>query len=312
MEQDLDWNSLTPSEKAGSLADMAAQAELDGCDQLAYGFYTQSLNLYRGFDDRINVLKLLIKISSILLRADFGDGQDMFARRRKMGEEALPLAREIGNISLQASALSAFAVGMPVIIAKPMLHEAIALAEACGDKAILALALSRLAHQADIGYANTLNQRALELYKEIEDKAGMARILYSISIRANRMDKRKYLEQALELQRKLGAKKQIVQICMRLESICDPREYAQKEAYTLEALEKCRQIDKPIWQSHALKRLAKVAMTKGDNARAQTLVNESISVYQHLDIDPTGEEILNDVFGCIDFDKMIEIVKHTS
>ena len=73
MESDPDWNALPPAEKAESLAKQAAQARRDGQDQLACSCYIQSLNLYRGLDDRPNTLRMLIRLSYLSGWADFGD-----------------------------------------------------------------------------------------------------------------------------------------------------------------------------------------------------------------------------------------------
>jgi tetratricopeptide (TPR) repeat protein len=313
MQQDADWNALPPAEKARTLAEQARQAQREGQDQLAYGYYVQSLNLYRGLEDRHNIVRLLIRISYLVGWADFGDGLDMFTRRQKLGEEALPLAREIGDGALLAEALCAFAAGQSGETAVKMLEESKALAEASGEKALLARALSRLGStlslQGDHEHARALNEQALELYQESGDKSGMAGVLFALSIRARGEEKRNYLERALELQRELGAKKRMAEILMLLEAECDIEELDRREAYNQEVLELCRQFGSPIWEASSLKRLAEIARLRGDSARADALEAESKSVYDEPELDPALEEALQEVFGSGDTEKATEVLK---
>ncbi len=97
MEQNQDRDALPSAEKAHSLTEMAAQARRDGQDQLACNYYVQSLSLYRGLEDRTNIVRILIRLGYLSGWADFGDGLDMFSRHQKLGEEAIPIARQIGT-----------------------------------------------------------------------------------------------------------------------------------------------------------------------------------------------------------------------
>ncbi len=290
-------NELSAAERALSLVALAKQAQCDGLDQLAHDYYRQSLNLYRELQDKSNILRLLIRLAYLSGWADFGDGLDMMTRRDKLGEEALPLARDVGDKTLLAEALCAFAAGKQTKQAKAMLEESLTLAQASGDKSVLALVLSDLGkfaalHQRDYERAMVLSQQALDIYQEIEDKANMARVLFSLAIYADGAEKQAYLEQALELQRALGAKKHMVEILMMLESHCDPADLDRREAYNLEALELCRQFGSTIWASGRLDRLAKIAQLRGDTARAEALEAESNFLYQRPPMDPAFEKAL--------------------
>jgi tetratricopeptide (TPR) repeat protein len=316
MEQDPNWNELSPAEKARTLAEYARQASREGDDQSAYGYYAQSLNLYRGLDDRPNILRNLIRISYLSGWADFGDGLDMFARRQTLGEEAVPLAREIGDSALLASALCAFSVGFPSEQAMVMLVESIALAEASGEKGTLAWALYRLGNTTSLSgernSARMLYERALGLYEEIEDKAGMATVLDSMATRADRATKRSYLERALELQRELGAKKRMAEILIKLDMFCDPQDLGRREAYNLEALALCRKFGSPIWEAGCLNRLAEIARLRGDTSRAEALEAESRSIYEEPEIDPALMEAFEKALESGDVQKITGAWKEVS
>lgn len=254
------------AEKARMLAEQGAQACRDGLEQAAFGYYVQSLNLYRGLDDRPNIVRILVHLSYLSGWADFGDGLDMFQRRQKLGEEAIPLAREIGDKALLAKTLCAFSFGDE---AQAMLEESIALAEASGDKAVLASALSALAKQTALLEAvapaeagggadsRTLNEHALSLYEELGDQSGMAAVLFSLAIGADRAQKRAYLERALELRRAQGDKRRIYELLTLLQTSCDPEDLDRREAYTLEALELAREFGDALWQEGRLNTLAR-------------------------------------------------------
>src|SRR5690348_12102151 len=106
-QSEMDWNDLAPLEKAHSLAASAAEAHRQGQDQIAYAYYAQALNLFRGQEDRVNSVRMLVRISYLAGWADFHDGLDMFTRRQVLADEALPLARDIGDPKLLAAALCA-------------------------------------------------------------------------------------------------------------------------------------------------------------------------------------------------------------
>jgi hypothetical protein len=313
MQQDMDWNLLPPAEKARTLVEKGKQAQHEGQDQMAYGYFVQSLNLYRGLEDQPNVVRGLIRLAYLTGWADFGDGLNMIERRQRLGNEALPLARQIGDKALLASALCAFSAGAGSVQANAMLKEAVTLAEECGDKSILAYALSRsangLALQGDRERGRTLEEKALALYREIDDKAGVAEVLFSLSIWADRPQARAYLEEGLALQRELGAKKQVVEILMRLDGFCEPEELALREAYNLEALELCRQIGSPIWEASRLKSLAEIARLRGDKVRAEELEAESRRVYQEPEVDLEADEAFKEALGSGNMDKMMEAFK---
>ena len=310
---DPDWNLLPPSEKARSLAEMARQARMDGQDQAAYHYYSQSLHLYRGLEDRPNIVRSLIRLAYLTGWADFGDGLDMITRRNRLGDEALPLAREIGDPALLAEALCAFSAGQPVQLAVSMLEESVLLAEASGDKSLLALSLSRLGNTTallqDHEHARQLNERALELYREVGDKSGIAGMLFSLSIRAQGQEQEALLLEALELNRQLGAKKRMAEILMRLESLCDPQDLDRREAYNQEALELCRAFGSPIWEADRLNRLAEIARCRGNIARAEALERESKTVYEEPEVDPAVEAALKAAFAGGDADKALEAIK---
>ena len=317
MENDAtDWNALSPSEKARTLSEFGKQASREGQDQLAYGYYAQSLNLYRGLEDRPNILRLLIRLSYLTGWADFGDGLDMFARRHKLAEEAMPLARELGDSVLLAAALCAFSAGLPQVQAKAMLEESIALAETSGDKGAIARALSRLANMAglrsDREEAKRLNEQALGLYEEVGDRAGTAGVLYSLALRAEGAQKQLYLARALEMQRALGAKKRMAEILMMLDMFCDPQKPALREAYNQEALALCRQFGSPIWEAGCLNRLAEIARSRGEEARAEELERESKTLYDEPEPDPALMEAFGAVLESGDIQQMTDAVKRMS
>src|SRR5437868_14257927 len=108
-----DWNELPPLVKARQLAEAAEAAVRDGHEQVAVGYYKQSLNLYRGHGDRRNVARILVRLGYLAGWADFGDGLDMFSRKRTLGEEALVLFRDLGDQEGIASALSMLSAVMP-------------------------------------------------------------------------------------------------------------------------------------------------------------------------------------------------------
>ncbi len=314
MDTDTDWNALSPVEKADSLTKQAKRAQKDGQDQLACSCYIQSLNLYRGLDDRPNTLKILIRLGYLSGWADFGDGLDMFTRRRSLGKEALPLAREIGDNSLLAQALVAFAAGETPGVALPMLEESAVLAEECGDKSALAWAKTRLAGIFSLGgdsrrTAMSLHKEALALYEEIEDKKGIANVLFAMSIRAPVRQKRKQLERALVLRRELGEKKRTAEVLMRLQSYCNEGELDLMESYNLEALDLCREINIPIWAAGCLNRLAEIARKRGDNARAEELKAESLRVYQPPPPDPEFEKAFREALDSKEMKKFEAALK---
>jgi len=279
---DADWNLLPPSEKARTLSEFAQKAIREGNYQLAYGYYTQSLKLYRGLEDHPNTLRCLIRISSLAGRADFRDGLGILTRHRLLEEEAISLAREIGDNKLLAEALCAFATAGISEQATAMLEEAIALAEASGDKGTQARALARLAltlaKGKDEDRSRRLNEQALQLYEEIGDKRGIASTLFSISSDLRGAVKRAMLERALELQRELGAKMRMAEILMVLEWDCDRQDLDRREALNLEVVALCREFGSPIWEADALMNLAEVARARGDEAQAEELERESRSL----------------------------------
>ena len=148
MEQqsESDWNAFSPLEKARSLADSAAQAQKQGQDQVAYAHYVQALNLYRGLGDRVNIVRMLIRINYLAGWADFHDGLDMFTRKRVLADEALPLAREINAPKLLAVALCAFSSSVPANNPMAMLEESLAIAQTIGDRQTQAMVLSSIAN----------------------------------------------------------------------------------------------------------------------------------------------------------------------
>jgi len=147
----------------------------------------------------------------------------MFTRRRVIADEALPLAREIGDPKLLAAALCAFAIVIGGD-AMTMLEESRSLAIASGDQATLAMVLASMGHR-DRERGDALQREALDLYRKLGDRAGIARLLFTLAIWADAADKRTYLEEALELKRQLGAKKRIYEILTLLEHCCDPLDW---------------------------------------------------------------------------------------
>jgi hypothetical protein len=323
MENPADWNALSPLEKAHQLSEAAAQARRDGRDQMACALYLQSLNLYRGRDDKPNIARTLLRLGYLAGWADFGDGLDMFSRFRTYGGEALALCRELGDKGGAAEALCLLARSAARPEADALLAEALALAQESGDRARQAHVLSVLGAQAAVTGdqkgraaaaggptpAKTLQEQALALYREIGDKAGVAHSLFSLSIRAEKPQKQAYLEEALALQRELGNKKRIVEILQMLDMYSEPTDYARREAWNREALALCREMGSPIWEAGCLRRLAEIARSQGDEAKASALEAEGKAVYPAPEHDPEGMKALEAAFEKGDQDAAKEVLK---
>jgi tetratricopeptide (TPR) repeat protein len=293
--------------------ELARLARQGGKDQAASSYYIQSLNLYRGMDEAAGVVRCLIQLSSLAGWSDFGDGLDMFARRQKLAQEALPLARELGDQALLAETLCAFAAGLPHDQATRMLEESVTLARANGDTSLLARSLSRQGNAVSLSgeheRGKALYEQALALYEETGDAAGIASVLFSLAIRADGAEKRAHLERALALQRGLGAEKRMAEILMILERECDQSDLDQREAYNREAPALCRSFGSAVWEAGCLDRLAEIAHKRGDLAAAEALSAESRSVYEPPEVDPSVQEALEAAFESGDREQVTEALK---
>lgn len=308
------WNDLPAHEKARSLSEAAKEAARQGQEQTAFAYYTQSLNLYRGLGDRANVARILVNLSYLAGWADFGDGLDMFARRRRLGEEALALYREVGDRKGTAAALITLAAVMPRDEAHAMLEESLALSRECGDRSGEAYALLRLGGQAALSgsrkEARRLQEEALRLYREAGAKESIASTLFSLSIQASPKKKLAYLKEALALQRELGNKRRVAEILLRLTWGDVPETSAEEqEVLCTEALAVCREIQTPNWTARCLDRLAKLARARGDDARAEALEAESRSIYQPRKLDPAAEQALTQAIGSGDVQAVAAAMK---
>ena len=174
MEENLEPGERGDSGRAAALMEQGRQAERDGHEQHAFHCYAESLALCRGLGNRAEIVRLLIRISYLSGWADFGDGLDMFSRRARLAEEALPLARESGDAALLAEALCAFSAGVFGEKSIAMLEESIQLARACGARATQAAAMHRLALtlalQRNHKRGRALNHQALRLYQKLGDR----------------------------------------------------------------------------------------------------------------------------------------------
>ena len=81
-------NDLPPVEKARALFQRGSAARREGRDPVAHGFYTQSLNLFRGHNDQQGVADALVVLADLALHYNPTD-QDSHERRKLLAEEAL-------------------------------------------------------------------------------------------------------------------------------------------------------------------------------------------------------------------------------
>jgi hypothetical protein len=282
-------NDLPPVEKARALLERGHAARREGRDEVAHGYYTQSLNLFRGHRERQGIADALVRLADLALHYN-PTGESPFARRHALGEEALAIYREIGDRSGAASALRVLASIAPHAEGAQMLEESLALCREVGDEAGIAASMDRLGTQQafqDRGKAATLKEEALARYRAIGNRDREATTLFSLAITYMGSDperSRACAQEALGIYRELGRRKQVAQMLQFLA----PREQDDEKqiAYHTESREICRESGVAIWEASSLRSLAEIAEKRGETARAQALRAEADAIYPEEPLDP--------------------------
>lgn len=99
---------------------------------------------------------------------------------------------------------------------------------------------------------------------------------------------------------------------MMLDMFCDPQKPALREAYNQEALALCRQFGSPIWEAGCLDRLAEIARSRGEEAKAEELERESKNLYDEPEPDPALMEAFGAALESGDIQQMTDAVKRMS
>jgi len=308
------WNDLSPLEKADSLFEAAKQAANDGLDQIAVGYFIQSLNLYRGHNHTPGIAAALVRLGYLAGWADFGDGLDMFTRKRTLGEEAVMQYRDLGDKGGLADALCMLSAVEPNETAMEQLEEALALSEESGDKHRMARTVmslgNRMALSQNREQATKYKEQAVTLARESGDKSLLATALFSLAIGAGEAKEAEYLEECLTLRRELGQKKRMAETlgllarCRHYQN--DP---AKQEAYEWENLAVCREIGSDLWASSSLDRLAEFARGRGDEERAAALEAESHALHPAEEMDQAAQAAFEKALKSNDQEAMQNVLK---
>ena len=279
-----EWNELPPREKAAQLEQASVEARRTGNDQLACAYAIQSLNLYRGHDDRPSQARVLLRLVSLAGWADFGDGQSIFERIHSLAGEAFGIYEELGDRGGMALAGLSLAVNEPPEQAIPRLEACVATLRELGKPTDLAWGLNRLAARLNLSKqkrrARELLEESLALYRSADDRNGIATALFSLAISASEEEAVGMLEESLSLRRKLGQRKRMAELLMMLGGHHRSAErWDAAESCYREGLEVCREIDIPIWQASCMDSLAVVARARGDEETALDWEARSREIY---------------------------------
>lgn len=278
-----------------------------GRDDLANTLCGECLYLARRAGDRKLESRALLAMADLIFHYNPG-GQDPFARRRDLCEEALALCLDIGDDAGASAGLRLLASTHMGKKGGKLLEEALNLAESSGDKRQIADTLERMSANLglrDSARAIQLAERALAMYRELDDLPRQAIALFGLSILTMGPDpekSREFAMQALEIHRKLGHKKQIAQSlmflwCGRNDDRSREREEALEEGRAL-----TREIGVACWEASFMENLADIAEARGDRVRAEKLRAEAARIDDSPKLDPEELKALEEAFGSGDRD----------
>jgi predicted ATPase/class 3 adenylate cyclase len=169
---------------ATALANLGAIAHYRGDETAAIARYEESLALYRALEDTIGTMDVLSNLVAVMAPVP---GQKEHARR--LGDEALSLARELGSVQGEASLLTY--LGIVAETAGELeqgrdLHEqSLMRYREVGDRAGIATSLGNLGAVAldtgDLEQSIALCKESIELFAELGDPDGVAYALESLA-----------------------------------------------------------------------------------------------------------------------------------
>jgi tetratricopeptide (TPR) repeat protein len=291
-----DFNDLSVPDKVAFLLKQAKEAHERSEHQMAHAFYTQSLNLARGLDDKPSIIRCLIGLGYLV--GWVASAHPGFVDRVPLGEEALRLSREIGDRKGESGSLRLLStVSGPEGIR--MAEEALAIAEELNDVQEIAAGKDRLAALyglRDQARAFRLAEEAIALLRTNGITKNLASYLFSAAIYTMRdadpskpdadpTKHRAYLEEAATLYREHGDRKGLAR-CLFMLGDSYPKDDPRAEACYLETLTIERQFGNPGGIANCLNRLAGIARQLGDIAQAETLEAESKATYTFPEPDP--------------------------
>ena len=276
-----EFNLLSVPEQAQWLYDSARDASKLGDHAVAQGYLIQSLNLFRGLDDKGGTARCLVELGQML----GWPGSKDFHSRRSMGEEALVLFREMGDHSGIARALAMMASSCQPDEAVTLLLEGLKHVEIAADRAGQAAVLSKLANRAlksgESARAREYSQRALRLARESDDKAALAQTLFSTTLLLwdDVAVREASLLEARNLFRELGDEHSESRALGMLAFTLYPDGDARAEPYLSEALKNERHRGHLPGIANCLMRLATIERARGEIEKAETLESESRAAY---------------------------------
>lgn len=294
-----DFNALSPIEKARNLREQSREARREGRDDLSHAYATQSLHLFQGCGDRHGEAEMLVTLADLALHFN-PTGEDGFARRRRLCEEALAIYETIDDPLGRARALRLIAPMLPPDEARRSLEESLRIARESGDTGAIAASLERIGAHLAMRHpkeARRYRNEALEISRRSGDRLAVAQALFgrSISFRGEDQEQaRKCVEEALQIYRELGRKKQVAEMLMFLPGLCESRQ--DELQYTSECRDVCREIGVRSWEASCIRRLARFAEEEGDAARAGALREEADVIFPEEPLDPEMERRLQAAF----------------
>ncbi|HVL25129.1 MAG TPA: tetratricopeptide repeat protein [Thermomicrobiales bacterium] len=169
---------------ATALANLGAIAHYRGDERAAIARYDESLAIYRTLGDGVGTMDVLSNLVSVMAPVP---GQRDHARR--LGEEALALARELGSAQGEASVLTYLAIVAETAgeaeRAADLHEQSLARSREVGDRAGIAGSLGNLGavafDAAEVDRAVALSAESVAIFAELGDPDGVAFALETLS-----------------------------------------------------------------------------------------------------------------------------------
>lgn len=264
-----------------SLIALGNQARRDERLEAAHHLYEKSLKLARKTRDKRAIARALLALADNAMWFLPPGASNGLRLRERLAKQALGLFRKLGDEKGIADALWMQAASDLGPKSEPLLEESLSIYRRIDDLVGISRTLFQLGNRAfmtgDHELAAELKSEALQIARQSGDKAQIAAGLFSrgIGFEGSNRDRRAPFEEAQAIYRELAMKGDLVralQVCEQL--ACDDDDWDRRESYLTEALDVSRQLGSEHLLATSLERLAEIARSRGDEARAESLEAE--------------------------------------